>query len=490
MKKYISAVLFAVIATTISCDSFLDDQPRGNAIAEKTDEYDGMFNTTFFMNMSMTDYTHWLNDDILLTQDCITNFPTTLGYYFNVNSVERAFRYEKSIYEVSENCTAWEKCYKNVYTYNVIANEVMNSSGGTEAEKKALQAEARISRAWMHFVLAQIFSKPYNSSYAETELTIPIVKEANSTQEEFSRATMKELYDFISTEMEESCPDLEDRNMHNMRVYKTTGYALLGKMYWMIGEYQKAIEPLTIAYERALQDNSKIFLQNFDNLQTKYGYRELTLSELRSEERTTSGYMLPYTYGDPEILWVKQNVSFSSLLYLYYYGLPTYYLKPSSYDLFDENDLRRNLILTKDDTGTPYPYPIGCIRDKSVNYGVDLAEIYLALAECEARAGSETKARTILEEFRTYRMRAGYEGIPTSVNTKDELIKFCVNEERREFMGKKHRYYNLRRLWNDPLFQDEKPISHSDGKNTYTMTEGDLYLQLPEGVLKWNESWR
>ncbi len=487
--KNIYNILFvsALALTTASCDSFLDDQPRGKAIAETTDQYDGMFQTTEFMNMSMTDYTMWLSDDIYLTSDCIDRLNSTF-YSCKPSSILHAFHYEKDVYETTENCTAWESCYKKIYTFNAIANGVMDSQDGTEAEKKALRAEARISRAWMHFCLAQMFSKPYSEENLD-ELTIPIVTEANSMATDFKRATMGELYQFITTEMEESCPDLPEKKEHNMRVYKATGYALLGKFYWLTGQYQKAIEPLRIAYERMKNDKQDIYMRDFNTLEEKYGYTELAPLQMFSEN-ASGNCLLPYTWGNPEMLWVKQNTGAMGVFYWGYYGMICYYLNPETYNLFDEYDLRRNLIPTKDANGNPTVMPIGGMRDQTANYGVELPEIYLALAECEAREGSQDNARQLLEEFRSYRVLHGHEAVPADVQTKDQLIRFCLDEEHREFLGRVQRVWDLRRLWNDPIFQREKPIKHSDGTTDYTMTEDDLYLQLPESVLKWNESWR
>lgn len=473
-----------------SCDSFLDEQPRGQAIAETIDQFDGLFNDSQFMNMDMEDYTYWLNDDLLLDEACVNQLTDAFSSSnFDAESISRAYRLQRDIYKPTDNCLVWEQCYRNVYTYNVIANGVMDCTGGTQAEKENIQAEARVSRAWMHFLLAQVFVRPWNADIADTELAIPIVTEADTNVKTYERATMRELYDFITTEMEEAVPMLEDRPDHNMRVYMTTGYALMGKMYWMMGEYEKALAPLRTAYERS-KNETNFYFQDYNKLMEKYGYDELTADELSQEQNNGPDYMLGYTYSNPEMYWVKQNPCFNSSRF-WLYGLVTWYLKPEVYALFDEHDLRRNLIPTKFSSGEPTPYPVGCIRDGvSPNYGVSLPEIYLALAECEARAGSEDNARKVLQEFRVMRVRTGYEDVPATVQTRDDLIRFCWDEQHREFLGGANRYYTLRRLWNDPLFQQEKPITHSDGTQTYTFEEDNLYLELPEGVLKWNENWR
>jgi hypothetical protein len=86
-------------------------------------------------------------------------------------------------------------------------------------------------------------------------------------------------------------------------------------------------------------------------------------------------------------------------------------------------------------------------------------------------------------------MLKGHEEIPAKIQTKEQLVRFCLDEQRREFMGRENRYYNIRRLWDDPLFQSEKPIKHNDGINTYTLQDAP-YISLPESILKWNENWR
>jgi len=472
-----------------SCDSFLDDQPRGYAIAEKTSHYEGMFNTTEFMNLNCEDYTKFLSPQIIIT-------PRNVDYMymsdpmFRPASAERAFKYETAIYEPDENCEIWANMYKKIYAFNSIINGVMDSEGGSEADKKAIQAEARLGRAWHHFMLAQVFSKPYNAGTPD-ELTIPIVKEADTYADDFERASMKEFYDFVTTEMDEAVPQLKDLPIHRMRAYKTTGLALQGKMYWMMGEYQKALEPLRQAYDLMKSDTQTSYIRNLNTLLAdKYGNREVSAFELVDENGTTGDCLLPYAWADPQYLWVKQNPIAGGVFYVAYYNAIGYFITPEQYAKYSENDLRRNLIPTMDAMGMPTEYPIGTVSDYAINYGISLPEIYLALAECEARVGDANRARSILEDFRSYRMLAGFEGVPEDVQTKDDLIRFCVDEQDREFLADVENFYSMRRLWNDQLFQDRKPYTHTDGTTTYTMKEENLYLRLPEGVLKWNDKWR
>lgn len=488
MKKYIPLILATLQAPfATSCEDFLDDQPRGYAIAQTTGEFEGMFNTSDLMHFGTVDYTLWMNDDRQLDE---TMDAALSRWYSNPQSIHRAYVYDKDVYDPEENCKAWINSYKNIYTYNSIINGVMQSTGGSEAEKKAIQAEARVGRAWMHFLVAQMFSRPYKASYADTELTVPIVTEARASETNFTRATMKDFYAWLTQELEEACPDLPDNTDINVRIYKTTGYAIMGRVLWSIGQYDKALTALRIAYERLPQE-THMHLIDYNVFQESTGYQPLQKMAFTSAHASSSNCMIPWASESPEILLVKQADSGMSVQVTYwgYLGNELFGLNPKYMGLYDEHDLRLNLIPTKDDAGNPLALPVGGLRDGVLNFGVELADVYLALAECEARVGSEASARKILAEFRSKRVRTGYEEVPASIATKEQLIQFCLDEQHREFMGKTQRWSCIRRLWDDPLFQKEKPLQHKLGDQTFNLDEDKLYLQIPASVLKWNSSW-
>lgn len=462
MKKNIfqSIILLMAIATTIvGCDSFLDDQPRGYAIAKELSHFEGMLNTG--QNLRVVDYTRMLSPDIIVTEANIASFSESLGYdQYDVTSSENAYKLNNDPYQPAENCTFWEQCYNYIYNYNVIINGVMDAADGTESDKLRVQAEARVSRAWLHFVLAQVFAKPYTQANIN-EPAIPIVTEADTNIEDYGQPTIGELYNWIEQELTEAIPHLSDRLLSSDRIEKTTGYALLGKFYWVTAQYAKALDPLRQAYSQ-LKDQSTYYFQDFKALQEKYGYMELDGWSLFMENGATPDGLLCYPYANPEMLWLKQR-SFMSIFVFGLYGTTPYHLNPAVYALFDDNDLRRNLIPTVGSFGESLDYPVAGIRDALINYGVELADVYLALAECEARAGSQSTAREVLADFRQYRVLSGHEAVPDEIQTQNELIRYCYEEIKREFFGRPQSFYTMRRLWDDPLFQDLKPYTHQLG---------------------------
>lgn len=477
MKKIL--YLFLLVGILSGCNDFLDEAPRGYTIPTNTEDYNKLLNDGQMNNMRFFDayYAAWKSDELVYSDGAIetlsmlSSFPT---------SIQAAAELRSDIYRADQTSTEWNTCFNQIYTFNLIVNEVMDSDGD-EGEKISLRAEARVHRAYMHWLLAQWFAMPYNEATAVNQLAIPIVTDANTQVEHYERATIAELYNWITTEMEEACPQLKERNPHNMRCYKATGYALMGKVYFSMRRYEDAMRALRVAYNE-LQGNADIYLTDHKEKQASYGYTELTMNNLLS-------YM-PYPYIDNEALFCKYSSCMKEYYPVYYGTEPTEYLDPDIYKLYDEYDLRRNLIVTKDLYGNLLPYPTATFYSAQVNVGCKLPEVYLMLAECEARVGSEKEARLLLEEFRSTRLLPGYEDVPSNVVTRDDLIRFCLEEETREFAGTDYRYYNVRRLWNDPLFQEEKPLSSSVNGQIYIWEEENLKTNFPETVLDWNEEWR
>lgn len=480
MKRYkIFAIIPAAIMIFSGCNDFLDEAPRGNAIAETVDDYEKMFNGSQNFNMLFFEqyYALWKSDDLIFTEGSLNTISMASSF---PTSVEAAIKYEDKIYREDETTPEIEKTCNQIYLYNVIANGIMDADGD-KTKKKHLLAEARVSRAYMHFLLAQWYVEPYDASTASTLEALPIITSADTQQRSFEKISVEKYYQWIVNEMEESCPDLEERTEHRMRCYKATGYALLGKVYFFMNKYDKALQNLKVAY-RMLQNDPNVYLTDHNIKQAAFKYQEISMSNLLA--------YVPYPYRDNEVLFCKCSTSMHQYYSPYYYMEPTDYLKPEIYNLYGENDLRRNMIPTKDARGNSLKYPTATFIGAMTNIGITLPEVYLMLAECEARTGSQDSAKNILKELRSMRMRKGYEDVPASVIDQNSLIRFCVDEENREFAGTGYRFYTVRRLWNDPLFQDWKPITHTIGTKTYTMSESQLKTDLPETLLIFNESMR
>jgi len=482
-----------LLVALCSCSDYLDIKPRGDEVAKKLSDYEGLLNSNSLMSLSYTRSTsgtsmtilasdimsqylsdEWITDAAGLKQ--LGNGSTMAGGGYGA---VQAYEYNGDVFRTSDYSAAWGSIYSQLYIYNVVANGAMDATDGTTTEKLAVQAEGRVMRAYMLFLAEQFFGQPYDASTASTDLSVPIVTEASTGETSFKRATVKELYDYVTSEMEDACPNLPDKTVHRLRTYKAAGYAMLGKVYFMMGDYANALKALKIA-KTTLSTDSSVYLYDYNTMLKTWGYKAAT------PEKFVSNSYPALVYKNMETVYSK---SYSLTYICSYLFSGSLYVKPEFMDLYGANDLRRAFYVAKSRTGVAYPYMRPII--KSVNLGISLPDIYLMLAECEARTGDTTNAESDLLELRKHRMPAADAAIPSTVSSKDDLICFIVDERKREFLGTGLRWLDLRRLWNDSLFQTEKSgYTHTDGTNTWTLTKQRLTLRIPPIVLQWNTSWK
>lgn len=119
-----------------------------------------------------------------------------------------------------ESQAFWKKGWWGVYRSNLIINNT-NISSATIDEYKA---EAKFLRAFYHFDMFRSFGP------------VPVVDHVILENEysEIERANLTELFEFITTDLEEAIPLLQDVKYSGSqagRVSKTTAQALLGKVY-------------------------------------------------------------------------------------------------------------------------------------------------------------------------------------------------------------------------------------------------------------------
>ena len=460
------------------CKDFLDLKPKGRDVAETLEHYNGMLNSTNCTNIAynvMTEtgtiinsnpYWVFMSDEWITDQSVINN----MGL-----AEQKAFKWEADIFESDDYPIEFGGLYQQIYTYNMIVDGVMDAVDGTHEEKLRVLSEARVARAFAYMLLAQFFGKPYNEATAATDLCVPLVLEASTGVNSFSRATVKDIYDFFLKELEEACPNVPEYTLHRQRIYRAAAYAMLGRAYMLVYDYDKA--GTAFAEAEKLIAKSTVTLALFD-------YKvEMPVWKANPMWGYGMGVPINYSTANTEIV-VNRQVSTTIGGSLF--NRPKVFIKPEYMALFTEGDLRREFYTNNNGAYSNYRKEYRFMH----NEGVDMPNFYLMYAECMARTNNLAKARELLTTLRERRFEAGFGEIPASVTTQNDLIRFAVEERLREYMGTGHRWFDMRRLWNDPLFQDLKAnYTHFDGEKTYTLTEARLVYRIPPSVMVHNAGW-
>ncbi|MEP1789540.1 RagB/SusD family nutrient uptake outer membrane protein [Reichenbachiella sp.] len=478
----ISTFLIIILVLNISCsDEFLEVTPKGVVLLESTNDYDLVFNgSTLGSGGTAAAFTFAARS----VDACAIEPHYSSGFgeadpdraHFEWTPDGLTLGNEEDGFRILQRM----RYLQHLYLYNKIINEVLESSGGSEAFKNELRAEAMASRALIYFKLINWYAQPYNSATASSDLGFPIITESDVNLGGVTRASTQEVYDFIINDLTTAIPLLKTSIDQRLRMSKGAAQALLGEVYVYMNRYDEALLQLNDALT-TLASSTAVPVELYDyNVTTLFG-------------GVHSGGFFGPNFVDPsentEGVYVKAETNF------YAFAASDILLSPETSALFGASDLRLShwFVRTPFRSFTQFPVP-GAYRitgRAEQNTGVALPKIYLLMAECKARTNDLSGAIADLEFLRRHRMDPADAPVPTGLS-QDELIKFVFDERAREFALTGQTWFDTRRVWNDPLFQDKKPYTHTryneDGsvESTFTLTEERLVLQFSEKFLQDN----
>lgn len=473
--RYIKIFLFALVAFTAfsGCKKeFLEINPKGQLIAVNVRDYDLMMNVTL---MNFLDYTYsqiYMGDEIVGLEPYFTNQTSV--------TTARMFKYTDQFYDPEMNDNETPAILRQLYVYNKIINEVPNAANGTDQQKAALKAEAMLNRAWTYFMLINYFGKPYSASTASSDPGFPIIKVADVTQTSYPRASVQEVYDFIISDLQFAIDNMPQHTAAAVRGSKAAAEAMLGKVYVFMGRYSEALPFLNNAlahlpntFNMSLIDYNSVLAPGGAwgyNTNTQYTY--ITGPSQNNQEAMISKYLVNYN-----------ALNYSSLM-----------LSKEAYDLFGADDTRRKLY-SRYPYGSTTAYTTPDVYRKvgvMIAYiGLNLPDVYLLKAECEARTNAIGDAQATLEAFRKKRMPDA--SAPVTISDKNDLTKFVMEERIREFALEGYRWFDMRRLSVDPLFVSNqyvhKLILANGTVESYPLKPERFLIRFSPRMMAANPGW-
>lgn len=392
-SKYILSLIIAV-ATLPACNKFLDIKPKGLIIPETVADYEGLLNSptmtqTFPMNLL------GFTDDNNNSFDALNQSPAANGYYW------------RPILTVNEktNPDIWGPLYHTVYDANVIINQVMKATEGTDAQKQQLLAEALVIRTNVYLDLLTVFARSYNSATAASDPGLPLVTSINVTDKIPARSSVKATLESLINDVIKAAPLLPESNINRFRATRYVAYGVLSRIYLYMADYANAEKYTDLA------------------LQAPYSLLDYNTYTNRSK-------VPPYDFN-PEVLWQRASVSGNPNFMLYSADLKSY---------FDNTDIRYTLLTITNNSGLGRSGFPG-----RYNFGFTFPEMLLTKAELLARNKDFNGAIKIVNTIRKNRIKIAFYADQSATSPEDALEKVWA-ERRRELAYSGLRWFDMKRL--------------------------------------------
>ena len=409
--KRIYGFLFLAGTLLFSCKKdWLDAKPNKSLVVPATvaDLQAMLDNTTFIFNNGQPSLGEIGSDDYHVP------YPAWQALYYNTE--RNAYIWAKNVYN-NEPVFDWILPYQRIFYENYVLeniDKIVPAEDNIPAWNN-VKGSALFGRAFDFYSLADLFTKPYDSSTAANDPGLPLRLHAdiNGTS---SRATVQQTYDRIIEDLDAAIPLLPAVPAYKTRPSRASAYAMLARVYLNTGDFARA----------GKYADSSIMQQS-----TLMDYNALDL---------TSSFPFPM-FNDEVIYHAVYN--YPTVISSY-----TSIVDSGLYRSYANDDLRKYAYI---DTSDGNPRFKGGYDGYTVFAGIAVDEMYLVSAECNAREGKITQGMNILNALLVNRWRTGT-FVPVTAADAGEALRLILQQRRQELLYRGLRWTDLRRLNKDSRF--------------------------------------
>lgn len=451
MKKIFFLTIFLITLMMTSCSKFLEqssqDLIRPVTVAHYKELLQGEAYFKDFLKNG------WFVET--MTDNFMTRDPQYTSAVTNVKAEYSKFAYQWAKDLENPEGTFTDDLFRSIYKNILTANTCIESLDimiGTEEEKSVLKGQAYFTRAYGYFILANLYAKPYNEA-KQDDLCIPLITNTVPSLKRYPRATIKEVWDIISGDIEIAVESLAKDNVK--RSFYEINYKASLILASRIFLYMENFEKVITYGEKYLLISSE--LKNISSI---------TTSPSRSGSNAVKSFLFPLENN--EIAWTFSTMAGATTIGSYWYftsdrvGLSPISMGASAniegalIDSYTTTDRRRNWWFVQP-SGLPgailayithQPTKFSFYDDVRFSQNMRTAEVYLNLAEAYIRSATPQNSIAInyLNTLRVNRIGNYTPLTAGNFANKEALLNFTLEERRRELCFEEfHRWWDLRR---------------------------------------------
>ena len=427
MKKIIYILSIFLATGFISCDNFLDITPVGKVIPTTATEFRALMTQAYVSTpKSGRARTAFRSDEV--------------GSFTDTES--RSLYFEEWTWDdYSPDYSSdfgWRQYYQALFLINYTIENENKMTGGSKEEIAQLVGEAYAMRAYIHFMLVNLYGKPYNEENLNTK-AVPLKLNSN-TEDAPSRNTVAEIYAAIESDIVEAGKRLNVEKWDvgfNYRFTTTALKAFRSRLYESLNASKEVLE-----INKELVDLSQTTMPN-------------------NYQSVESIMALEYSSAD-----INRAI----------------YISTDLYNLYNSNDYRRKNRFYTSEGGGRYTVRKGGSNEYACTFRT--GEIYLNAAEAACQDDNLIDAKDYLLQLKAKRFNAtGYAEEETKVEAmdKDELLQEIYDERYRELAFEGHRWFDLRRT-------TQPAITKTENEKEYKLEQGDerYTIRIPNEAIQSN----
>ncbi|NLI37010.1 MAG: RagB/SusD family nutrient uptake outer membrane protein [Bacteroidales bacterium] len=377
MKKIIYAIFF--LSCLSACNNSLNITPKGETVLDNISDIETLLNQNYDLGTP------------IYSLGCICNECYTLGDNVKLlttrtNTLQCAwltYNEQTDRKALTSSDIRYTNSYKYIYYMNVIIGK-LGSIEGAETEKAQLSAEAHIMRAYLHWLLINMYAAQYDESTATNKGGIPYVTDYDISANK-EKVSLAEVYKNILLDCDDKYINaLPDKPTSVLRAGKAWGNAVRAKVLMQMKRYSDALPYAlnALKYNDTIEDRS-VITTSFD--------------------------------------WSLLRTSANNLLYMCGYTAPYQeIISLETVDKFEEGDFVKNYAYTEGSKmegeeawnatyGELDGGVNGALEYRSSNtnlncWGITAERMYYTAAECYIRTGEYQKGLDLVNQVRRYRI--------------------------------------------------------------------------------------
>ncbi|MBV6644358.1 MAG: RagB/SusD family nutrient uptake outer membrane protein [Cyclobacteriaceae bacterium] len=257
--RYSKAFALCVALLLSSCSSFLDEDPDNRVALDDLEKAEQLLVNAY--SVASQNFTDWMTDDVQFTQG--TNLRL---------SHEQIYSWQDVTTGPTEQDTPdffWFQTYEAIAHANEVLkvlDELPAETDEEKARKRAVEAEALLTRAYGHFMLVNLFGEHFDGRSGSND-GVPYVKTPETEfLAQYERESVRKVYDEVEDDLLDGLELLDDTFFENSGKYhfnRNAALAFASRYYLFKGEFTKCIQ----YSDQILGSNPEVFVKDLTSLE-------------------------------------------------------------------------------------------------------------------------------------------------------------------------------------------------------------------------------